>query len=182
MSFKGKLSGHMPFTYTEGHIAFASGTMTSDAPGQISIYRSAVTGVNTATGSVTTDAPPATAAIAEKNAEAAATADPNFNPFQDLAFQAMEHVTYDQIDARLNSIEGGILNINFHIKGYYDPPQPQKAKISLLDYISGKWMQKPIRLPSKTPVELYLEIPVNLDEILNDLTAFNVRTAQKPQQ
>ena len=43
-------------------------------------------------------------------------------------------------------------------------------------------MQKPIKLPSKTPVELYLEIPVNLDEILNDLTAFNVRTAQKPQQ
>ena len=180
MSFKGNLSGHLPFTYAEGHIAFANGTMTSDAPGQISIYRTAVTGVNTATGSVTTDAPPATAAIASKNAEAAAAADPNFNPFQDLAFQAMEHVAYDQIDARLNSIDGGILNINFHIKGYYDPPQKQKAKISLLDYISGKWMQKPIKLPSKTPVELYLEVPVNLDEVLTDLAAFYSNTAQKP--
>jgi len=180
MSFKGNLSGHLPFTYDQGHIAFANGTMTSDAPGQISIYRTAVTGVNTATGSVTTDAPPATAAIASKNAEAAAAADPTFNPFQDLAFQAMEHVAYDQIDARLNSIEGGILNINFHIKGYYDPPQKQKAKISLLDYISGKWMQKPIKLPSKTPVELYLEVPVNLDEVLNDLAAFYSNTAQKP--
>jgi len=180
MSFKGNLSGHLPFTYDQGHIAFANGTMTSDAPGQISIYRTAVTGVNTATGSVTTDAPPATAAIASKNAEAAAAADPNFNPFQDLAFQAMEHVAYDQIDARLNSIDGGILNINFHIKGYYDPPQKQKAKISLIDYISGKWMQKPIKLPSKTPVELYLEVPVNLDEVLNDLAAFYSNTAQKP--
>jgi len=182
MSFKGNLSGHLPFTYANGHIAFANGTMTSDAPGQISIYRTAVTGVNTATGSVTTDAPPATAAIASQNAEAAAAADPNFNPFQDLAFQAMEHVAYDQIDARLNSIDGGILNINFHIKGYYDPPQPQKAKISLMDYISGKWMQKPIKLPSKTPVELYLEVPVNLDEVLTDLAAFYSNTAQKPQQ
>ena len=182
MSFKGNLSGRLPFTYAAGHIAFANGTMTSDAPGQISIYRSAVTGVNAATGSVTTDAPPATAAIASKNAEAVAVADPNFNPFQDLAFQAMEHVAYDQIDARLNSIDGGLLNINFHIKGYYDPPQPQKAKISLLDYISGKWMQKPIKLPSKTPVELYLEIPVNLDEVLTDLAAFYANSAQKPQQ
>ncbi len=182
MTFKGDLSGRIPFGVDQGHITVSAGTMNSDAPGQISIKRTAVTGVNSATGSVTTDAPPATAAIASKNAEAAAVADPNFNPFQDLAFQAMEHVAYDQIDARLNSIDGGKLNINFHIKGYYDPPQPQKAKISLLDYISGKWMQKPIKLPSKTPVELYLEIPVNLDEILNDLTAFNVRTAQKPQQ
>ena len=42
-------------------------------------------------------------------------------------------------------------------------------------------MQKPIKLPSHTPVELYLDVPVNLDEILNDLASFNVRTAQKPQ-
>ncbi len=181
MSFKGNLSGHLPFTYAQGHIAFTNGTMTSDAPGQISIYRTAVTGVNTATGSVTSDAPGATAAIAAKNAATAAVADPNFNPFQDLAFQAMEHITYEEIDARLNSKEGGILNTNFHIKGYYDPPQLQKAKVSLLDYISGKWMQKPIKLPSKTPVELYLEVPVNLDEFLSDLAVFYSRSAQKPQ-
>ncbi len=93
----------------------------------------------------------------------------------------MEHITYEEIDARLNSKEGGILNTNFHIKGYYDPPQLQKAKVSLLDYISGKWMQKPIKLPSKTPVELYLEVPVNLDEFLSDLAVFYSRSAQKPQ-
>lgn len=180
LTFQGNLSGRLPFTLDQGHITIDQGTMDSDAPGKISVLRTAVSGVQ-ATGSVTSDAPPVTAAVAQKNAEAAAAADPAFNPFQDLAFQAMEHVTFDKIDARLNSKEGGILNTNFHIKGYYDPPQKQKAKISLFDYISGKWMQKPIKLPSDTPVELYLEIPVNLDEILNDLTAFNVRTAQKPQ-
>ncbi|MBW8879947.1 MAG: YdbH domain-containing protein, partial [Asticcacaulis sp.] len=171
MTFEGNLSGRLPFKIDAGHITFTDGAMKSDGPGRISVKRSAVTGV-AATGSLS-------ASDAPKGAKAGV--DPNFNPFQDLAFQAMEWVHYDQIDARLNSIPGGKLNINFHIKGYFDPPQKQEAKIGLFDYISGKWMQKPIKLPSGTPVELYLEVPVNLDEILNDLTAFNVRTAQKPQ-
>ncbi|WP_081606806.1 intermembrane phospholipid transport protein YdbH family protein [Asticcacaulis benevestitus] len=179
MSFKGHMTGRLPFVYDQGHLKFVDGTMQSDAPGQISIYRTAVTGVNTATGTVTSDAPSAAAALAAKNAQAAA--DPAFNPFQDLAYQAMEYVTYDQLDARLNSRDDLILNINFHIKGYFDPPHQQKANISLFDYISGKWLQKPITLPSRTPVELYLEMPINLDEMLNDLTNFNLRMAQKPQ-
>ena len=169
MTFQGNLSGRLPFKIADGHISFTDGLMGSDAPGRISIKRTAVTGV-AATGSLTAT-----------DTKAPAGADPNFNPFQDLAVQAMEWVHYDKIDARLNSIPGGKLNVNFHIKGYFDPPQKQQAKIGLFDYISGKWMQKPIKLPSGTPVELYLEVPVNLDEILNDLTAFNVRTAQKPQ-
>ena len=181
MTFKGNLSGHLPFTVSGGHISFVDGHMQSDAPGQISVKRTAVTAPGVATGTVTTDAPPATAAVAAANATAAAASDPNFNPFQDLAFQAMEYVTYDQIDAKLNSQKGGVLDVNFHIKGYFDPPQKQKATISLFDYISGAWMKKPIKLPSKTPVELYLDIPVNLDEILNDLAQFNQSTATKPQ-
>ena len=181
MTFKGDLSGRLPFTVAGGHIAFADGHMQSDAPGQISVKRTAVSAPGIATGTVTTDAPPATAAVAVANANAVAAADPTFNPFQDLAFQAMEYVTYDQIDAKLNSQKGGILDVNFHIKGYFDPPQKQKATISLFDYISGAWMKKPIKLPSKTPVELYLDIPVNLDEILNDLAQFNQNTATRPQ-
>ena len=181
MTFKGDMSGRLPFTVSGGHITFVDGHMQSDAPGQISVKRTAVTAPGIATGTVTTDAPPATAAVAAANAKAAATSDPNFNPFQDLAFQAMEYVTYEQIDAKLNSQKGGILDVNFHIKGYFDPPQKQKATISLFDYVSGAWMKKPIKLPSKTPVELYLDIPVNLDEILNDLAQFSANTATKPQ-
>lgn len=180
MTFKGQLSGRIPFKLDQGHISIDQGAMDSDSPGQIQIKRTAVSGVD-ATGTVTSNDTNAATQAADKNAQAAAAA-VEFNPFQDLAFQAMEYVTYDKIDARLNSKDGGILNVNFHIKGYFDPPKPQKAKISIVDYLSGKWMTKPITLPSKTPVELYLEIPINLDEILNDLTAFNVRTAQKPKQ
>ncbi len=166
MSFEGNLTGRLPFTIAGGRIRFAQGAMGSDAPGKIAIRRTGVTDM-TATGTVSspdTKSVPAAAPVAE------------FNPFQDLAFQAMEHITYDKIDAKLNSTDDGKLDINFHIKGFFDPPQKQKANISLFDYISGTWMQKPIKLPSNTPVELYLDIPVNLDEILSDLTAFNVST------
>jgi hypothetical protein len=171
MSFDGTLTGKLPFAIKDGHIRVANGYMTSDRPGRISVKRSAVTGVD-ATGNVTSEhVDKATAAVAEANARAAAAADPNFNPFQDLAYQAMEHIAYDQIDAKVNS-QDGVLDNSFHIKGRFDPPQKQKATISLFDYLRGTWMQKPITLPSGTPVELYLEVPVNLDELLGDLAQF----------
>lgn len=172
MSFTGTVTGKLPFNVAGGHVSFIQGFLASDASGTISIKRQAVTGMQ-ATGSVSSPDTKAPSAPVE--------AQPEFNPFQDLAYQALEYITYDRIDAKINSVKDGKLDVNFHIKGYFDPPHPQKATISLFDYISGKWMQKPIKLPSKTPVELYLDVPVNLDEILNDLAAFNVRTAQKPQ-
>lgn len=160
MKFDGKLTGRVPFTIIGGHISFADGAAAADAPGHISILRSAVSGVS-ATGSLAAQGTPA--------AGQAPAAD--FNPFQDLAFQAMEHLSYDRLDAKINSA-GGKLDLNFHIKGRFDPPQPQKATVSVSDYVSGKWMQKPIKLPSGTPIELYLDVPINLDEILNDLGQF----------
>ncbi|HWU50296.1 MAG TPA: YdbH domain-containing protein [Asticcacaulis sp.] len=177
MSFDGTLTGKLPFTITDGHVRVANGYMASDRPGRISVKRSAVTGVD-ATGNVTSEhVDKATAAVAEANARAADAADPNFNPFQDLAYQAMEHIAYDQIDAKVNS-KDGVLDNSFHIKGRFDPPQQQKATISLFDYLRGTWMQKPITLPSGTPVELYLEVPVNLDELLGDLAQFGAPAPQ----
>ncbi|WP_443748398.1 intermembrane phospholipid transport protein YdbH family protein [Asticcacaulis solisilvae] len=161
MTFNGKLTGRVPFTILGGHITFADGSAAADAPGRISILRSAVTGVS------------ATGSLAASNNQAAGSAPaPDFNPFQDLAFQAMEHLSYDKLDAKINSAAGGKLDLNFHIKGRFDPPQTQKATVSLSDYVGGKWMQKPIKLPSGTPIELYLDVPINLDEILNDLGQF----------
>ena len=167
MSFEGRLSGKLPFVVDGGHVGFIQGFMASDASGMISIRRDSVTGVK-ATGSVTS--PDTTTAPAPLPVD--------FNPFQDLAFQAMEYLHYDKIDARINSVDGGVLDINFHIKGSFQPPHRQKATISLFDYANGSWMTKPIKLPSGTPVELFLDVPLNLDQILNDLTQFNVNTAQ----
>lgn len=160
MTFEGRLSGRVPFTILGGHMTFANGWMKADGPGNISIKRQAVTGM-AASGSLTGD-----------GQAAAAAEQPAFNPFQDLAYQAMEHIHYEQLDARINSQPGGILDTAFHLKGRFTPPQPQKAKVSLLDYLNGTWTQKPLKLPSDTPVELYLDVPVNFDEILDSIAQF----------
>ncbi len=160
MTFEGKLSGRVPFSILGGHVTFAGGWMKADGPGDISIKRQAVTGV-AASGSLTGDG----------QAQAAAE-QPAFNPFQDLAYQAMEHLHYDQLDAKINSQAGGVLDTAFHLKGRFTPPQQQKAQVSLLDYLNGTWTQKPLKLPSDTPVELYLDVPVNLDDILDSLSQF----------
>ncbi len=157
MTFEGKLTGRVPFTIIVGQVpTFQNGTVAADGPGTISIKRNSVTDIS-ASGSV---------AAADKTATAAGAApEAAFNPFQDMAFQAMEHIHYDQLDAKVNSMTDGRIGINFHIKGRFDPPQPQKATISLQDYISGKWMQKPMKLPSGTPIELFLDVPL---KIFND--------------
>ncbi len=160
MTFQGTLSGKLPFSVANGRVGFVQGFMASDASGEISIKRASVSDVQ-ATGSVSS---PDTKA-------APAAVEPAFNPFEDLAYQAMEHLHYDQIDAKINSLDSGAVDLNFHIKGHFDPPQKQKATISLFDYISGKWMQKPIKLPSGTPVELYLDVPVNLNDVFSGLAA-----------
>ncbi len=177
LTFEGTVTGHLPFSIENGHVRLSQGEMSSDAPGRISVFRQAVTGVQ-ASGSMSSDAP--AGADSKANAQVAAkdATDPAFNPFQDLAFQAMEHVSFDKIDAKLNS-QGPILDVNFHIKGRFDPPQKQKATVSLFDYISGKWMQKPIKLPSGTPIELFLEVPFNSDDLTSNIAALNALVGSK---
>ena len=84
----------------------------------------------------------------------------------------MEHLHYEQLDAKINSQAGGVLDTTFHLKGRFMPPKPQKAQVGLMDYLNGTWTQKPLNLPSGTPVELYLDVPVNLDDILDSLAQF----------
>ncbi len=158
MTFEGTLTGRVPFAIIGGLISFQNGAFAADRPGTISIKRSGVTDVS-ATGSLQ----------APTKAPAATQMQTEFNPFQDLAFQAMEHVAYEQLDAKINSLPDHRIDVNFHIKGRFQPPHAQKATISLSDYISGKWMQKPITLPSGTPVELYLDMPLGLPDVFKDL-------------
>jgi len=162
MSFEGRLSGRLPFTIADGRATVSDGHVAADAPGRISIRRGSVSGV-AATGDVTSEnVAPATAALARANAEAAVASDPNFNPFQDLAYQALEHLVYTRLEGTVNSHDGA-LEGGFTIKGYFDPPQKQKASIGLFDYISGRWLKKPITLPSGTPIELHLDVPLGWD-------------------
>jgi hypothetical protein len=135
----GKVSGHVPFSAGPDGFRIVNGHVQADGPGHLSIDRSLWT----------------------QGAGATAT-----NAVQDFAYQALEHLAFDQLSADLNSVAGGRLQVVFHIKGRSDPPQPQQAQVGLIDLINGTALQKPIPLPNGTPIDLTLDTSLNFDELL----------------
>ena len=148
LTFEGRLSGRVPFSVLGGHITFDSGRVTADGPGNVSITRQAINGL-TAGGTLNGDRQARPAAVP-----------PGTHPFQDLAYQAMEHLHYDQLDATIESRPDDTADAIFHFRGRFMPPRPQEARISFRDYVDGAWAQKPLPLPSDTPVDLYLDVPL----------------------
>ena len=138
----GKISGTIPFQVTPDGFRIAKGRITSDGPGRLSINRSLWNQGGTA----------------------------SVNAVQDFAYQALEHLSYDEMTADLNSIANGRLSILFKIKGKSDPPKPQVAEIAITDIISGTALQKSVPLPSGTPIDLTLDTSLNFDELLKSYT------------
>jgi len=150
-----KVSGTIPFEMTGSKVRISGGTLKAVQPGRISIDRSALTGV-------TADSPLA----AETPATPAAT-----NPsdtFSDFAYQAMENLAFDTLEATISSQADGRLGVLFHIVGRHDPPQKQQIRLSLMDLIQQKFLGKPLPLPSGTGVNLTLDTTLNLDDLLAD--------------
>ncbi len=141
LTLEGKLSGRVPFAILGGHVNFGGGRIQADAPGMLAVTRAAVTGLS-ADGTVT----------AEGEAHAA-TVPTGSQPFDDLSYQALEHLRYDSLDATL---DGDVAHL--HLRGQSAPPQPQSPRISVEDYLSGAWVKKPLALPSGTPVDLHLDV------------------------
>jgi hypothetical protein len=137
IKLEGKVTGTVPFAVGPEGFRITNGRLVSDGPGRISLNRS-VWG------------------------EAGLTA----NSVQDLAYQALEYLAFDSLSAELNSVGAGRLQIIFHIKGRSDPPKPQQAEIQVGDILDGTVMQKPIALPSGTPIDLTLDTSLNFDELL----------------
>jgi hypothetical protein len=135
----GKVSGHVPFSAGPDGFRIVNGHVQADGAGRLSIDRSLWA-----------------------QGEAAVSA----NAVQDFAYQALENLSYDQLSADLNSVPGGRLQIVFHIKGRSDPPKPQQAEVGLIDLLNGTALQKPIPLPSGTPIDLTLDTSLNFDELL----------------
>ena len=148
----GKISGQLPFTATPEGIHIAKGHVASDGPGHLSVDRSL---------------------WAQDGAVSA-------NAVQDFAYQALEHLSYDQLSADLNSAAGGRLQILFHIKGHSDPPQKQTADIPVTDLINGTALQKPLPLPSGTPIDLTLDTSLNFDELLKSYAEAWSKTLSPP--
>lgn len=163
--FTGFVSGKLPFELNGGKLSVRKGYLLGEGPGRVSIRRNAVTDV-VADGKFTHNAQ-----VSTRGPLAGVIAPPQIpstNAIENLAYQAMEHLAYNELSAAVNTDDKGQLNFNFRIVGRYDPPERKEAKIGFIDFVRGTWTQKPIDLPSDTPVNLNLDVNYNLDEFLKD--------------
>ncbi|UAL10478.1 YdbH domain-containing protein [Caulobacter segnis] len=145
------VDGRLPFTFGPEGLRFQQGKIQAIQPGRIELSRAALTSVE-ASPTDSPGAPPSQPA--------------QVNAIQDFAYQAMENLAFDQLEAGVNSTDKGRLGVLFHIKGEHDPKVAEKARVGILDLLRGKAFNKRIALPAKTPVDLTLDTSLNFDELL----------------
>ncbi len=152
------VDGRLPFELGPKGFRFLDGKIRAIQPGRLAISREALTGVQAGPQGLDSDSPGAPAKPADPQAPV--------NAIQDFAYQAMENMAFDTLEARVNSTDQGRLAILFHIKGQHDPKIAEKAKVGLMDLLRGRAFNKRIALPAKTPVDLTLDTSLNFDELL----------------
>jgi hypothetical protein len=146
------VDGRLPFTFGPEGLRFHEGRIIAIQPGRVELSRAALTGVAASPADSPGAPPPAPAQV---------------NAIQDFAYQAMENLAFDQLEAGVNSTDNGRLGVLFHIKGQHDPKVAEKARVGILDLLRGRAFDKRIALPAKTPVDLTLDTSLNFDELLN---------------
>jgi hypothetical protein len=114
----------------------------------------------------------ATGAPAAVAAAAAVAPEATTDTFSDFAYQAMEHLAFSTLSAQVDSRPDGRLAVLFHIIGKHDPPQHQEIKLTLLDLVQKKFLNRKLPLPSGTGVDLTLDTTLNLDDLLGDYAEF----------
>lgn len=185
------VSGVLPVSYRlDWGFAISDGMLLADRRGSLEIAPEVL-------GSV--DANAGTLSASDGQTEAVPR-----NIMQDLAYQALEHLTFTDLSAAVNSvcqprrdnsvdadgfisiystqgelchtIEAGRagwipsrLALDFTINGYYDPPQRREMRVSLWDVIKGRFMDKPMVLPSDTPVTLTLRTSINAYDLASQV-------------
>jgi hypothetical protein len=147
------VDGRIPFELGPSGLIIRQGRLAAIAPGRISISRNALTGGANSGAASASPADSGKASVA-----------------QDLAYQAMENLAFDTLNASVDSLPDDRLGMLFHIKGRHDPPQPQRATISLKDLVGGRALAKPIALPSNTKIDLTLDTSLNFGELVQALT------------
>ncbi|CAN5689938.1 YdbH domain-containing protein [soil metagenome] len=154
-----KASGTIPFTVTPDGVRIAAGELHATGPGRLSIRRDALTGV-AADGAV---AAPALGAKAPP---------PTTDTFTDFAYQAMENLAFQSLDATINSLPRGRLGMLFHIKGENAPPTHQEIWLTPLEILTRSFLTRKLPLPSGTKVDLTLDSSLNLDQLLGDFADY----------
>lgn len=146
------VSGRLPFTSdpTAG-IRISGGTLAAVQPGRLSIQREALSGLEAGGGGE--GVPP--------------------NTVQDLAYQAMENLSFDILSAEVNSLDEGRIGVLFRIRGRHDPPQHQELRIGIAEFISREFLNRELPLPSGTGIDLTLDTTLNLNQLIGDLLELN---------
>jgi hypothetical protein len=153
------VSGRLPFTYTAASgVRITGGSLAAVQPGRLSIAREALSGLEAGGGGE--GVPP--------------------NTIQDLAYQAMENLSFDLLSAEVNSLDEGRIGVLFRIRGRHDPPQKQELRISIADFISREFLNRELPLPSGTGIDLTLDTTLNLNQLVGDLLELNRARGGQP--
>lgn len=146
------VSGRLPFTSDPATgVRVIGGTIYAVQPGRLSIQRTALTGLDAGGGGEAV--PPGTV--------------------EDLAYQAMENLAFDTLSADVNSLDQGRIGVLFRIKGRHDPPQRQELRLPLMDFITRRFLEQTLPLPSDTGIDLTLDTTLNLNQLISDILAVN---------
>jgi len=146
------VSGRLPFTMDpKTGLKIVSGSLGAVQPGRLSIKREVLTDVSAGGGAA--EAPP--------------------GMVEDLAYQAMENLSFDMLSADVNSLDGGRVAVLFHIRGRHEPPQRQELRLTVAELISRKFLNRNLPLPSGTQIDLTLDTTLNANQLISDLLAVN---------
>jgi len=146
------VSGRLPFVMDpKTGLKIVGGSLGAVQPGKLSIKREVLTDVNAGGGGE--EVPP--------------------NMVQDLAYQAMENLSFDVLSADVNSLDGGRVSVLFHIVGRHEPPQRQELRLSLSELISRQFLNRELPLPSGTQIDLTLDTTLTANQLISDLMAVN---------
>ena len=151
MSAQARLDGELNFTVAPKGFEVGGGRMVSEGPGRLSIYRAALTDASAA------PAAPGASAKAPIPSQA----------MNNLAYEALEDLAFDRLDATIEPRASRRLGVVFHINGRHDPAIDPKPSISIIDILRGKAFDKPIPLPKGTPINLTLDTSLNLGDLLD---------------
>jgi len=160
------VDGRIPFTVTPDGVTVEDGRLVAVAPGRVSLSREAFAG-----GSSN----PQTATSGLLGHGVA----PTNNFAQDFAYQAMEDLAFESMEASVTSLAHDRLGMIFHIKGRHDPPTRKKAVFGVVDLIAGHVADKPFTLPSDTKIDLTLDTSLNFGDLVKAM-AQQWRDAVKP--
>jgi hypothetical protein len=136
------VSGAIPFSFGPAGLRLTNGLLFSTAPGRLAIDRRIWSAPQDQVGAV-----------------------------QDFAYQAMEHLAIDGLDAKVNSLSDGRLGFVLHMKGHHDPPNAQDTRLGIMDLLRGRAFERPVPLPKGTPIELTVDSALNVDGLVSTYRA-----------